>query len=123
MVLEVVERAFEPTGWPAYSSHRPRHDDRIRSFCLSYDRPLDWAELAEAIQGLIDAHGGGMLRIKGILNIQGRGFPTVIHGIQHIFHPPMLLDAWPDADRRPRLVFITRDIDKKTVLRALSVLT
>ncbi len=36
----------------------------------------------------------------------------VIHGVQHIFHPPALLDAWPDDDRRSRLVFITRGLDR-----------
>jgi hypothetical protein len=25
-----------------------------------------------------------------------------------LFHPPMLLPRWPDADHRTRLVFITR---------------
>ena len=33
----------------------------------------------------------------------------MIHGVQHIFHPPLLLDAWPSADQRTRLVLITRD--------------
>ncbi len=37
----------------------------------------------------------------------------VIHGVQHMFHPPALLDAWPDDDRRSRLVFITRGLDRE----------
>jgi G3E family GTPase len=36
----------------------------------------------------------------------------VIHGVQHMFHPPALFDAWPDDDRRSRLVFITRGLDR-----------
>ena len=35
----------------------------------------------------------------------------VIHGVQHIFHPPVRLDRWPDGDRRTRVVFILRDLD------------
>ena len=35
----------------------------------------------------------------------------VIHGVQHVFHPPEILDRWPSADRRTRIVFITRDFD------------
>ncbi len=101
-------------------AHPSRHDDRIRSFCLTYDRPLDWPDLAKAIQALIDAHGADMLRIKGILNIKGRPTPTVIHGVQHVFHPPVLLDAWPDEDRRSRLVFITRDVPREAVTRSLA---
>ncbi len=43
----------------------------------------------------------------------------VIHGVQHIFHPPVLLDAWPDEDRRPRLVFINRGLDQAMFERSL----
>ena len=32
--------------------------------------------------------------------------PAVIHGVQHVFHPPEWLDAWPGEDRRTRMVFI-----------------
>jgi G3E family GTPase len=109
-----------------HADHAPsdpnRHDDHIRSFCLVYDRPLPWRSFTKAIQSLIDAHGADMLRIKGVLNIQGRNTPTVIHGVQHVFHPPVLLDAWPDGDRRSRLVFITRDVAKESVVRSLSFL-
>jgi G3E family GTPase len=40
----------------------------------------------------------------------GEDAPVAVHGVHHIFHPPVQLDAWPDADRRSRIVFITRDI-------------
>jgi len=35
--------------------------------------------------------------------------------VQHVFHPPTALPAWPDADHRTRLVFITCDIDPRTI--------
>jgi G3E family GTPase len=48
---------------------------------------------------------------------------VVLHGVQHIFHPPVTLPAWPSEDRRSRLVFIThnvgRDVIEKT-FRALA---
>ena len=47
--------------------------------------------------------------------IQGESQPLVIHGVHHTFHPPTLLARWPDAERRSRLVFITRDLDRKSV--------
>ena len=49
----------------------------------------------------------------------GQDRPMVIHGVQHIFHPPVLLEAWPDEDRRSRLVFITRGLDKAMFERTL----
>ena len=105
------------------ASNPNRHDDRIRSFCFVYDQPLSWPSFAKAIQSLIDTHGANILRIKGVLNIQGRDKPTVIHGVQHVFHPPVLLDAWPDEDCRSRLVFITHDVTKELVERSLSILS
>ncbi len=38
-----------------------------------------------------------------------------IHGVQHVFHPPVVLEDWPDADRRTRIVLITRDMPKEAV--------
>ena len=46
--------------------------------------------------------------------------PLVLHGVQHVFHPPVRLDAWPSADRRTRLVFIVRDIARETIARTLT---
>ena len=97
-----------------------RHDDHIRSFCIVYERPLAWRKLTCALQALINAHGADILRVKGVVNIEGRAAPVVIHGVQHLFHPPVLLERWPDADRRSRLVFITRDVEHGVVADALA---
>jgi hypothetical protein len=35
--------------------------------------------------------------------------------VQHVFHPPASLPAWPDDDRRTRLVFITCDMDPRMI--------
>jgi G3E family GTPase len=51
-----------------------------------------------------------LLRVKGILNVAGEAGPLVVHGVHDTFHPPTLLPAWPDEDRRSRLVFILRDL-------------
>jgi G3E family GTPase len=59
------------------------------------------------------------LRVKGIVKIaETPEQPVVIHGVQHVFHPPAQLPAWPDADHRTRMVFIVRDIAPDTI-RAL----
>ena len=43
--------------------------------------------------------------------------PLVIHGVQHIMHPPARLECWPDADERTRIVLITRDLEPEAVTR------
>lgn len=59
--------------------------------------------------------------MKGIINVEGRAGPVLVHGVQHIFHPPVELPAWPSHDQTTRIVFITRNIDKKGLETALGV--
>ncbi len=92
-----------------------RHDDHIRAFCLYFDAPLTWHRVAGALDLFAQTHGASLLRLKGILNLAETDKPVVVHAIQHMFHPPAQLDAWPDEDRRSRLVFIVKDLDHKTV--------
>jgi G3E family GTPase len=89
-----------------------RHDDHIRAFCLTYDRPVAWDRFVNWIEMLITMRGADLLRIKGILNVAGSDAPVAIHGIQHLFHPPAVLPGWSGADRRSRIVFITRDLER-----------
>jgi G3E family GTPase len=97
-----------------------RHDDHIRAFCLTYATPLDWDKFVSWIEMLTATQGANILRIKGILNVAGEDKPVAIHGIQHLFHPPVVLPAWPGADRRSRLVFITRDLDASQLGKSLA---
>ncbi len=100
--------------------HDPnRHDARIRAFCLRYEAPLDWAKFVDWIETLIALHGANLLRVKGILNVAGNDGPVAIHGVQHLFHPPLELAAWPDGDHASRLVFITRDIEEASLAKGL----
>ncbi len=91
--------------------HHDHHHD-INAFCLSSDQPLSWEALSQWLGRLRHGAGDDLLRVKGILNLIGESAPVAIHGVHHVFHPPVLLDAWPDADRRSRLVFIVRGIQR-----------
>jgi G3E family GTPase len=67
---------------------------------------------------LLHAHGASILRVKGLLDIQGSAHPVFINGVQHVMHQPLHLDAWPDEDRRSRLVFILRDLPRDLIERS-----
>ncbi|MDH3476267.1 MAG: GTP-binding protein [Rhodospirillales bacterium] len=100
-----------------------RHDARIRAFCLSHDAPLDWDRFNDWVEMLITVHGARILRVKGLINVAQMDRPVVIHGVQHIFHPPVLLDAWPGEDRRSQLVFIVRDLEPEMFEHTLEAFT
>jgi G3E family GTPase len=97
-----------------------RHDARIAAFCLTYDVPLHWEGVATWLDMLVATRGESLLRIKGILNVAGQDRPVALHGVQHLFHPPALLAAWPEGDpRTSRLVFITRDLSRDVIEEGL----
>ena len=100
-----------------------RHDDSIRAFCLTIDEPLPWQAVTSALDALVAYRGPDMLRLKGILNVEGSDKPVVVHGVQHVFHPPAMLDAGPDDGRRSKLVFITRNIEQGTIQRLFAAFT
>lgn len=92
-----------------------RHDEHIRAFCLTWETPLDWDRFVDWAEMLSASQGDRLLRLKGVLNVAGVANPVAIHAVQHLFHPPVELGAWPDADRRSRIVFITRDLGEQAV--------
>jgi len=94
---------------------RSRHDAHIGSFCLTFEEPLDWDRFNSWLMAVRAAWGDRLLRVKGVLDVAGESQPLVIHGVHRTFHPPTLLAHWPDSDRRSRLVFITRDLDRAAV--------
>lgn len=104
-----------------HHDHRhSHHDSRIRAFCLAFDTPLDWMAVNRWLAALRHERGADLLRVKGILHLSDEALPVVIHGVHHVFHPPVILSAWPDADRRSRIVFITRDLDRATLEAAFT---
>ena len=75
-----------------------RHDAHIRAFCFSSETPLTPASFDIFIDLLRHTHGPRMLRVKGIVALaDDPSRPVAIHGVQHVFHPPHRLDAWPDV--------------------------
>ncbi|HEY3613731.1 MAG TPA: GTP-binding protein, partial [Gaiellales bacterium] len=60
-----------------------------------------------------------VLRVKGLLNAAGSAGPVVVNGVQHVIHPPVHLDEWPDDDHSSRLVLIVRAIAGDDVERSL----
>ncbi|MDQ1078533.1 GTP-binding protein [Pseudoroseomonas cervicalis] len=106
----------------AHHAHDPnRHDSRIHAFCLTYDTPLPWEGLATWLEMLSATRGDSVLRVKGILDLEGQERPVAIHGVQSVWHRPTLLPAWPEGEkRRSRLVFILRDLPRAVVEEGLA---
>jgi G3E family GTPase len=97
------------------------HTADVQSFAVTFDQPLDWTAFGVWASMLLHRHGADILRLKGILNVAGVPTPVLINGVQHIVHPPSHLEEWPDADRRSRLVFIVRGLQRARIEHSLRV--
>lgn len=92
------------------------HADGIRSFVLTSDRPMGSAAFDMFLELLRAAHGPKLLRVKGLVHlVESPDRPVLLHGAQHLFHPPQMLDSWPDGDARTRIVFILKDMHPDVV--------
>lgn len=101
--------AYRPVGATAPQTHDPR----IRAFAWTTDNPVDPTVAEDALEALLDTAGERLLRLKGLVNARGLAGPLAVHAVQHSLYPFARLPAWPDADRRTRLVLITRDLDEQ----------
>lgn len=90
-----------------------RHDRDIRSFALATGQAISPQGLEMFLDLLQSFHGKTLLRMKAIVKLtDDPERPVVLHAVQHVLHPPYRLAAWPDGDRRTRLVFVTRGIER-----------
>jgi len=98
------------------------HSDGIGSFVLTENAPLAWSAFAKTMDALMQLRGPDLLRVKGFLNVQGCKGPVVVQFVQHLAHPPVELQIWPDDSRQSRVVFVTRNISEQQVRDLLDAL-
>jgi G3E family GTPase len=109
-------RIIEPaTGERSAFLAEAEHGDGISSFVLAQEQPFEWPTFSRTMETLLALRGADLLRAKGILDVVGCRGPVVVQYVQHLAHPPVELQAWPDANRMSRLVFITRNISERHV--------
>ena len=110
------QRVIEPAGGRALRlRRRGRAQRRHREFRHRAGKPIEWLAFARAMETLIGLRGADLLRVKGILNVAGCRGPVVVQYVQHLAHPPVELESWPDQNRNSRIVFITRNIAERDV--------
>ncbi|MGO9047810.1 MAG: CobW family GTP-binding protein [Xanthobacteraceae bacterium] len=123
-IYDAAGKFRETSHWVAeevdeHASHT--HTAQVQSFAAIFDEPLDWTAFGVWASMLLHRHGVDVLRLKGLLNVAGVPTPVLINGVQHIVHPPSHLEEWPDADRRSRLIFIVRGVQRARIERSLAV--
>ena len=120
---EALDPSREVAHWfraEAVDAPGPRagHGDDISAVALTLDRPIDWTAFGLWLSLLLHRHGEAVLRVKGILAVEGESAPVVVQAVQQLVHAPAHLPRWPSPDRRSRLVFIVKGLDGATLRRS-----
>jgi G3E family GTPase len=76
------------------SSAADVHKD-IEHFAIHFTKPVLWQDFEEAFNTLALVAGDNVLRIKGVLNVQGVNCPLAVHAVQHQLYPAVALNGWP----------------------------
>ncbi len=118
-LAQEAERAAAEAGH-AHHHDVNRHDASIHSFTLTFETPLDWTMFGIWLTMFLHSHGERVLRVKGLLNVEGVDAPVVINGVQHTIHPPIHLATWPGEDRRSHIVFIVDGLERAAIERSLA---
>ncbi|MGE0628158.1 MAG: GTP-binding protein [Hyphomicrobiaceae bacterium] len=120
-----IEPASQPHPHPAQTDHHEHehgHDHlwNIRSVSIVIDEPVAWPVLSGWLEWLAALRGPDILRIKGLVAVEGFDGPVLIQGVQHVFHPPRVLPDWPGGDDRSRLIVIARNIPAEALRNSLT---
>lgn len=124
--FDMAERSEAARGWFNDTSYAATvapasADPDISTFALSYDGEITLPGFVLWMNLLAGFRGAGLLRVKGIVNVEGR--PYAVQAVQTVVGEPVALPDWPDGDRRSRLVFITRGINAADIKRTFATFT
>lgn len=107
---------------PPPAAHSHLHDARIGSASIVLERPISADAFDLWLDTLIKLRGPDILRVKGIVHVEGVDTPFVFHGVQHLFDPPVPLHDWPAGNQQSRIVVIARDMTRPELARSLDML-
>lgn len=108
-----LARWLDPRERAAHAGHRHlpfRHGDEIAAVVLRHDRPVPWSALERWLISVLSLRGDRILRLKGLVRLEGHDRPVVLQGVHHVLHPPMVLARAVPASMPTQLVLITRGL-------------
>jgi G3E family GTPase len=95
------------------------HAGDVLSCCILREDSIPEAALIEWLDAITSLRGADLLRLKGLVNVEGVSAPVVVHAVHHYVHEPMLLPQWPDDDARSRIVVIGRNLSEAGLTASL----
>ncbi|WP_240705081.1 CobW family GTP-binding protein [Pacificoceanicola onchidii] len=120
---QVLQGGAQPAALPFAATAQPAPlDHRIASASISVETPIPAEVFDFWLDTLIALKGPNVLRMKGILHVEGLAYPFVFHGVQHVFDAPVPMKSWSGDDTTSRVVVIARDMTEEELQASLSLL-
>jgi len=107
---------------PDKSAPKSSHDALINTASIVLDEPISVEAFDFWLDTFVLLRGAHLLRVKGIVHLEGIEFPFVFHGVQQVFDPPVPLHNWSKEDRQSRIVVIARDMTEAEIIGSFSML-
>lgn len=98
------------TALRGVTPHTGSHDGRITSQSAEIETPIAPIVFDLWLESLMHSAASNILRLKAVVHVEGLDAPFALHGVQHVFHPPVSLPDWPRGDTVSRIVVIGRDL-------------
>lgn len=98
------------------------HHHNIESASIEVSEPIPARVFDFWLDTLLALKGTNVLRMKGIVHVEGQEWPLVFHGVQHIFDAVVPLTSWSGKDTTSRVVLIARDTEKSDLQASLEIL-
>lgn len=119
VLLAMNGRAGAPG--PDEDRPEPAHslDDIVTVSCTNTGS-VRWEQLERSLAQLIDRYGTDLLRLKGLLAVDGVDDLVRIDAVQGCFHRPVVTTAPAHDDAVSRVVAIAQDVDCTTLQSDLS---
>lgn len=90
------------------------------SVLLTYEEPVEWVAFGLWLSLLVNRHGREILRLKGVVQVEGSKTPVLVQGVQQILHPATHLPAVPAEFRGTRIVLIGYGLDRRRLAHSLA---
>ena len=94
-----------------------QHADGVSSTSITFDGAVDWVAFGVWLSLLLHAHGGRVLRVKGIVPTDGLG-TIAINSVRRLLYPPEHVAGVLDG-HGARLVVIAQELDATAIRRSL----
>jgi G3E family GTPase len=97
--------------------HHHHHDDDVQSLAIDHPGEVDAEKFMTWVNDLVQREGASILRSKGILAFKDEPRRFVFQGVHMILDGDVQREWKPGEERRSRIVFIGRDLDRDAIRR------